>query len=41
KKLSPYREQDLIRLVGNLEAEKILEPQEVRLLRAAFNFDEE
>lgn len=41
KKLSPYREQDLIRLMSNLEAENILEPQEVRLLRAAFNFDEE
>ncbi|CAJ0641746.1 13046_t:CDS:2 [Entrophospora sp. SA101] len=41
KKLSPYREQDLIRLVGNLEAENVLEAQEVRLLRAAFNFDEE
>jgi len=41
KKLSPYREQDLIRLMSNLEAEKILEPQEARLLRAAFNFDEE
>ncbi|CAG8774460.1 34881_t:CDS:2, partial [Racocetra persica] len=41
KKLSPYREQDLIRLMGNLEAENILEPQEVSLLRAAFNFDEE
>ncbi|RHZ37102.1 CBS domain-containing protein [endosymbiont GvMRE of Glomus versiforme] len=41
KKLSPYREQDLIRLIGNLEAENVLEAQEVRLLKAAFNFDEE
>ncbi|KLL04047.1 MAG: hymolysin-related protein [Mycoplasmataceae bacterium CE_OT135] len=40
KKLSPYREQDLVRLVSNLGAENLLEPQEVRLLRAAFNFDE-
>jgi len=27
--------------MGNLEAENVLEAQEVRLLRAAFNFDEE
>ena len=40
KKLSPYREQDLIRLMGNLEAENVLEPQEVSLIKAAFNFDE-
>lgn len=40
KKLSSYREKDLIQLVSNLEAEKTLEPQEARLLKAAFNFDE-
>ena len=27
--------------MGNLEAENVLEAQEVRLLQAAFNFDEE
>lgn len=41
KTLSSYKEQDLIRLMNNMEAENVLEPQEVRLLRAAFNFDEE
>jgi CBS domain containing-hemolysin-like protein len=41
KKSFFYKEEDLIRLMGNLEAENLLEPQEARLLKAAFNFDEE
>lgn len=41
KKSFFYKEEDLIRLMTNLEAENLLEPQEVRLLKAAFNFDEE
>jgi putative hemolysin len=36
-----YKEEDLIRLMGNLESENLLEPQEARLLKAAFNFDVE
>ena len=41
KKSFFYKEEDLIRLMSNLEAENLLEPQEARLLKAAFNFDEE
>ena len=41
KKSFFYKEVDLIRLMSNLEAENLLEPQEARLLKAAFNFDEE
>lgn len=41
KRISNYKERDLIRLMSNLEAENILEPQEARLIRAAFRFDDE
>lgn len=40
KKLSSYRETDLIRLINNLEAENVLEASEVKLVHSALNFDE-